>query len=112
MLLREKRDSSVKGHMCANGRKQKDDTWLKQETTLPTVATEPVFITAVIDMHKGHKVICFNIPGAFLHEDVDEDIVMVLKGRLAELMVQVPPNLYSRLVVILAGAISYGTVTF
>jgi hypothetical protein len=43
MFLKEKRDSLVKARMCANGPKQKDGTWLKQDTTLPTVVTELVF---------------------------------------------------------------------
>jgi hypothetical protein len=93
MFLKEKRDSLVKARMCADGRKQKDGTWSKQDTTLPTVAMESVFITAVIDAHEGRDVACFDIPGAFLHTDVDEDITMVLKGRLAELTVQVVPLL-------------------
>jgi hypothetical protein len=95
MLLKEKRDKTVKARMCADGRKQRED-WTKQESTSPTVATEPVFITAVIDAHEGRDVACFDIPGAFLHADSDEDITMVLKGRLAELMVQVAPNLYRK----------------
>ena len=87
----------VKARMCADGRKKKDGTWAKQDTTSPTVATESVFVTAVIDVHEGRDVArCFDIPGAFLHSDVDKDITMVLKGRLAELMVQVAPNLYRK----------------
>ncbi len=74
--------------------------WSKQDTTLPTVATESVFITAVIDAHEGRGVACFDILGAFLHADVDEDITMVLKGRLAELMVQVAPNLYRKYITV------------
>ncbi len=35
MFLKEKRDSSVKACMCADGSKQKDGTWSKQDTTLP-----------------------------------------------------------------------------
>ncbi len=100
MFLKEKRDSSVKARMCADGCKQKDGTWSKQETTSPTVATESVFITAVIDAHEGRNVACFNISGAFLHADSDEDITMVLKGRLAELMVQVAPNLYRKYIMV------------
>ncbi len=69
---------------------------MKQQSTLPTVATESVFITVVIDAHKGRAVACFDIPGAFLHTNSDKDITMVLKGRLAELMVQVAPNLYRK----------------
>ena len=73
MFLKEKRDHSVKARMCADGRKQRDD-WTKQDTTSPTVSTEAVFITAVIEAHEGRDVACFNIPGAFLHADSDEDI--------------------------------------
>jgi hypothetical protein len=100
MILKEKRDSWVKARMCTDGRKQKDGTWSKQETTLPTVAMESMFITAVIDTHEGRDVACFDIPGALLHADVDEDITMVLKGRLAELMVQVAPNLYRKYITV------------
>ncbi len=89
MFLKEKRDISVMARMCADGRKQKNSTWSKQDTTSPTVAMELVFIIAVIDAHKRHNVACFDIPGAFLHADVDEDITMVLKDRLAEFSVQV-----------------------
>jgi hypothetical protein len=100
MFLKEKRDSLVKARMCADRQKQKDGTWSKQETTLPTVAMESVFITAVIDAHKGRNVACFDIPGAFLHADINKDIPMVLKGRLAELMVQVAPNLYKKYITV------------
>jgi hypothetical protein len=35
------------------------------------------------------------MPGTFLlHADSDKDITMILRGRLAELMVQVAPNMY------------------
>jgi hypothetical protein len=95
-MFLKKRDSLVKTCMCADGRKQKDGTWLKQETTSPTVGSESVFITTVIDAYQGRDVACFNIPGAFLHADVNKDITMVLQGRLAELMVQVEPNLYRK----------------
>jgi hypothetical protein len=93
MFLKEKRDSLVKARMCANRCKQKDGIWSKQETALPAKATELVFITAVINAQEGRDVACFNIPGAFLHANIDKDITMVLKGGLAELMVQVAPNL-------------------
>ncbi len=52
MFLKEKRDQSVEARMCADGRGQRGD-WSKQDTTSPTVLTESVFITAVIDAHEG-----------------------------------------------------------
>jgi hypothetical protein len=100
MFLKEKRDSLVKAHMCTNGHKQKDGTWSKQDTTLLTVVMESVFITTVINAHKGRNVVCFYITRVFLHADVEEDITMVLKGRLAELMVQVTPNLYRKYITV------------
>ncbi len=46
--------------------------------------------------HEECNVACFDIPGVFLHTDLDKDITMILKWRLAELMVQVAPNLYRK----------------
>ena len=81
--------------MCADGCKQPGD-WTNQESTSPTEATELVFITAVVDAHEGRNLACYDIPGAFFHADSDEDITMILKGKLAELMVQVTPTLYRK----------------
>ena len=101
MFPKEKRDSSIKACMCTNGCKQKDGNWSIQDTsTLSMGATESVFITDIMDMHEGQNVACLDIPGAFLHADVDENITMVLKGRLAELMVQVVPNLYRKYITV------------
>jgi hypothetical protein len=55
-----------------------------------------VFITVVIEAHEEHAVAYFDIPGAFLHTNLDKDIIMILKGRLAELMVKMAPNLYRK----------------
>ncbi len=95
MFLKEKRDHLVKAGMCIDRRKQRGD-WTKQDMTPPTVLMEAVFITVVVDAYEGCNVTCFDIPGAFLHADSDEDITMILKGRLTELMVQVVPNLYRK----------------
>ena len=95
MFLKEKRDKSVKARMCANRRRQRGD-WKKQDTTLPTVLLEVVFITAVIEAHKEHNVACFDIPGAFLHANLDKNITMFFNGRLAKLIVKVAPNLYRK----------------
>ncbi len=95
MFLEEKRDKMIKARICADGRKQRGD-WTKQELTLPMVEMESMFIMAVVGAHEWRVVACFDIPGAFLHADSDEDITMILKGRLAELMVQVTPNLYRK----------------
>ena len=39
---------------------------MKQESASPTVATESVFITAVVDAHEGRTVKIVDVPGAFM----------------------------------------------
>ncbi len=60
MILNEKGDKTIKAYMCADGQKKRGN-WTKQESTLPAVATELVFITAIVDAHKGRDVACFDI---------------------------------------------------
>jgi hypothetical protein len=38
--------------------------------------------------------VAIDIPGAFLHADLDEEVVMLLRGKLADLMVEIDPELY------------------
>ena len=93
IFLTQKRDKKVKGHTCVNGSKQRG--WISKESAaLPTAATESVMITAAIEAYELRRVIMLDIPGAFLHAELDEDVVMLLKGELAEMMVLVDPKLY------------------
>jgi hypothetical protein len=55
-------------------------------------------LTALIDALEERAVACFDIPGAFVHAETDKDVIMMLKGRLAELMVMVEPSLYRKYV--------------
>ena len=48
MFLKRKCCGKIKGHRCADGCKQRVYT-TKEESTAPTVSTEAVFLTAMID---------------------------------------------------------------
>jgi hypothetical protein len=37
-----------------------------------------------------------DVPGAFLGADVDEDVILVIRGILAELLVKTAPNIYRK----------------
>jgi hypothetical protein len=39
-------------------------------------------------------------PSAFVNTDVDEDILMVLKGELAEMVIQIAPQVYQKYVTV------------
>ncbi len=66
----------------------------------PTVSTESLFITSAIAASEKRKVKCYDILGAFMNTDVDEDVLMVLKGELAEMMIQIAPQTYRKYVTV------------
>ncbi len=66
----------------------------KDEALLPTVMLESVFVTPRIDMHEKREVVTINIPGAFLHTENEDYIIMRINGTLAELMAKTDPKLY------------------
>jgi len=99
MYLKEKRSSKIKARGCADGRKQRIYK-SKHKTSSPTVSTEALFLTSVIDAKEGQVVVTVDIPGTFMHADVDELIFVKLEGALAELLVHVDPKKYGPYLVV------------
>jgi hypothetical protein len=87
MFLKEKRDGNIKGRACSDGRKQ-CKTAAPGDMVSLTVTVESVMITATVEAHEGRDVAVVDFPGAFLSADMDEEVIMTLRGRLAELMVK------------------------
>jgi hypothetical protein len=82
MFMTQKRCRKVKSRACVNGSKQRQ--WIKKEDAAsPTVMTDNVMLTSLIEAHEYRKVITLDIPGAFLHTNIDEEVVMLLCGELA-----------------------------
>jgi hypothetical protein len=95
MFLNEKRDGSIKGRSCADGRKQREGS-TKSYATSPTVVLKSVLITATIDAFEKREVAIVDVPGAYLTADMDEEVFMCLRGKLAELMVKTAPEIYRK----------------
>jgi hypothetical protein len=87
---------------CANGSVQREHV-AKKEAVAPTVALESVFVTATIDAKEKRDIVTIDIPGAFLHADNDNYVIMKMNGWLAELMVKTDPKLYRKYVTIEKG---------
>ena len=51
-------------------------------------------ITGVVDAHEGRDIATMDIGSAYLTADNDEETIMVLRGKLAEMMTRVNPDLY------------------
>ena len=98
MFLKQKRTGQIKGRGWADGRKQRLHT-PKDDASSPTVATESVLLSCVIDAKERRDVATVDIPGAFMQGDQDETVHMRLEGTLAELLTKCDPKLYRQYVV-------------
>jgi hypothetical protein len=58
---------------------------------LPTVKTESLFLSCVIDAIEGCDVVTADIPGAFLQADMEEDVTIVFEGTEVELLIRIDP---------------------
>jgi hypothetical protein len=93
MYLKKKRNGTIKGRGCADGRKQRVYK-TKEESSSPTVAIESLFLTVVIDAKEDQSVVTCDIPGAFMHAGMDETLYMRIDGPMAELLVNIDPQTY------------------
>ena len=66
----------------------------KNEVAAPTVMFESIFITAALEAKEGRDVAIVDLPGAFLHANNDNDVIMTMTGKIAELMVMKAPQIY------------------
>ena len=64
----------------------------KADGTSPTVPMDGLLTTCMTNGHEERDVALMDIPGAFLQADNDEFILMLLQGKLAEMMVKVDPE--------------------
>jgi hypothetical protein len=102
IFLRQKKNGAVKTRSCANGNPQREHI-AKEEAAAPTVALELVFLTSTIDAKETREVVTINIPGAFLHVDNEDYVIMKMVGTLAQLMVKTNPKMYRQHVVLEKG---------
>ena len=72
-LIKDKRCGNIKGRTCANGNKQRK--YLKEGETVasPTVSTEALFTTMIIDIFEGRDVAIFDVPNAYLHAKMPQE---------------------------------------
>ncbi len=66
----------------------------KEEAAAPSVTLESVFVTATIDAKEKQKVVMIDVPGAFLHANNEDYVVMKMNELLVELMVKTDPKMY------------------
>jgi len=73
--------SSINARGFADGQSQRD-YMTKTETSSPTVSLEASMLSCAIDTKEGRHVAVTDIPGAFLHAVMDQDVHMLLEGTI------------------------------
>ena len=100
LFIIEKRNGDIKARKVAVGSKKITyGGYDKSDGSYPTVNTDSVFLTGVIDAHYQRSVSMLDIENVFMHAENDEYMLMLLRGKLAELLVKVDPKLYGKYVI-------------
>ena len=102
MFLKKKRCGRIKGRGCADGRSQREYT-MKEDASAPKVLIESVMPSCVQDANERRDVATVDLPGAFMHADMDDIVHIKLVGKMAELLVMTDPKLYRKYIKIEGG---------
>ena len=78
---------------CTDGLKQRVYT-AKEDASSPTIATEAVFLTAVIDAMEQREVAVFDVPGAFMQADMDKLIHVQFTNKMMDLLLEINRDMY------------------
>ena len=96
MFLKEKRDGKIKGRTVAGGNKQRDYI-SKEDASSPTVSTESVLLSCIIDAEEKRDVAVIDIPNAFVQTRVEDEkdmAIIKLRGVLVDILVALAPDVY------------------
>jgi len=90
-LIKFKRNGTVKGRACADGRKQR--LYIsKDEATSPAVQLESILMSLMIDAVDKRDVATCDIVGAYLFATMDEFILIRLTGESVDIMCDTNPD--------------------
>jgi hypothetical protein len=87
-LIKEKRCGLIKGCTVADGRKQRS-LCTKEETTSPTVSTDALMLSTMIDACEERDVATADVAGACSHADQDDFTLIKLEGVSVDVMCDV-----------------------
>ena len=74
-MIREKRDGNIKGRTVADGRAQRG-LYEKSQTASPTVATDALMLSIMIDAYEGRNIATADVAGAYLKAFIDRKSVV------------------------------------
>ena len=99
MFIAKKRNGDIKARKLKDGSKQRTyDGYDKSDGLSPTVSTDSIFLIGMVYAREKRTIEILDIANAFLHAENNEKILMLLCGKLSEMMVQVDPIMYRKYV--------------
>jgi hypothetical protein len=101
-LIKEKRDGRIKGRTVADGRPQRT-LYDKSQTASPTVSTDALMLSILVDAHEGRDVATADVAGAYLKADMDDFVVMKFVGESVDILCEMNTK-HKRFVVTEKGA--------
>jgi hypothetical protein len=87
-VIKEKRCGRIKGRTVADGRPQRS-LYTKEETSSPTVSTDALMMSIMIDAHEKRDVATADVAGAYLHAELDDFTLLKLEGDSVDIMCDV-----------------------
>ena len=80
-------DGTIKAQACANGSMQRSFSE-REKAASPTVSTEALMITSVVEVKQRRDVVTLNIPNAFVQTPIpesNEKTIMRISDHLAKM---------------------------
>ena len=92
-LIKVKRDGKVKGRTCDDGSSQRKYV-PREEASSKTISLESIMALLLINAYEERDVAIFDVPGAYLHADVPEEKIAILKieGDFVDIICDVNPE--------------------
>jgi hypothetical protein len=87
-MIKEKRCGKVKGRTVADGSQQRD-LYTKEETSSPTVSTDALMLTLLIDAMEGRDVATADVAGAYLHAKMKDFTLLKMEGESVDILCDV-----------------------
>lgn len=96
LFLKKKRSGLVKGRTVAGGNAQRNYI-SKEEASSPTVSTEAVLLTCIIEAKENRDVATIDIPNAFIQTRVEREqdrAIIRITGILVDMLQKIAPGVY------------------
>jgi hypothetical protein len=94
--VKKKRTGQIKTRKVAGGNKQRDFI-SRENASSPTVATESVLLTSLVNVRENHDIAIVDIPNAFIQtvvEDNEDKVIMRIREHMVDVLVKVAPSVY------------------